>query len=396
MVDNFSIHSNTDLTQTAAASTNDKSTAVELAKVLKSFAMLEKEFTVVTATDPSSVRPNRAVKLEDNLMRLQPPASFQDDSVASKDTSSTAVPITKIETPKERSTPELPVIDMVAPQDYENVLISSKVTQRNYENVVVKQRIHKTLSAPTSPQTTPPTPKPRSNITDNKSPISPSLIPVPRSKIPVSMSKSNPIDLQSEIHDCKVTTDEVSVVKIQKDSELPRLIKFMPKVVSTTPTTATDNKKATLSINQNAKVTNHTYNGHKNINDNNNDVHTNNKNIVITIKPKQPAPEVIKKCIKVTSAEDESRYVDSSSDEDEEKSYELNGQLMRLRSGVTAGDDSSDTPTSDEDGEKLGPPGLLDGPSEAYFNFHWSTNMLPTIGEVEEEFSSLEQQQALG
>lgn len=47
----------------------------------------------------------------------------------------------------------------------------------------------------------------------------------------------------------------------------------------------------------------------------------------------------------------------------------------------------------DEDGEKLGPPEMLNI-SEAYFNFSWcgnsSNNNLPTIGEAEEEFSSME------
>lgn len=46
----------------------------------------------------------------------------------------------------------------------------------------------------------------------------------------------------------------------------------------------------------------------------------------------------------------------------------------------------------DEDDEKLGPPELLNI-SEAYFNFSWcsnSPNNLPTIGEAEEEFSSME------
>jgi hypothetical protein len=48
----------------------------------------------------------------------------------------------------------------------------------------------------------------------------------------------------------------------------------------------------------------------------------------------------------------------------------------------------------DEDDEKLGPPELLNI-SEAYFNFSWcgnSSNNLPTIGEAEEEFSSMEPQ----
>lgn len=48
----------------------------------------------------------------------------------------------------------------------------------------------------------------------------------------------------------------------------------------------------------------------------------------------------------------------------------------------------------DEDDEKLGPPELLSNNiSEAYFNFSWSgnsTNNLPTIGEAEEEFSSID------
>lgn len=48
----------------------------------------------------------------------------------------------------------------------------------------------------------------------------------------------------------------------------------------------------------------------------------------------------------------------------------------------------------DEDDEKLGPPELLcNNISEAYFNFSWCGNSqsnLPTIGEAEEEFSSLD------
>lgn len=46
----------------------------------------------------------------------------------------------------------------------------------------------------------------------------------------------------------------------------------------------------------------------------------------------------------------------------------------------------------DDEDEKLGPPELLNI-SEAYFNFSWcgnTSNNLPTIGEAEEEFSSLE------
>ncbi|KAG5673592.1 hypothetical protein PVAND_003626 [Polypedilum vanderplanki] len=46
---------------------------------------------------------------------------------------------------------------------------------------------------------------------------------------------------------------------------------------------------------------------------------------------------------------------------------------------------------TDDTEDKLGPPELLLNISEAYFNIPWnSTNSLPTIGEAEEEFSSME------
>uniref|UniRef100_A0A1B0CML3 PDZ domain-containing protein n=1 Tax=Lutzomyia longipalpis TaxID=7200 RepID=A0A1B0CML3_LUTLO len=76
----------------------------------------------------------------------------------------------------------------------------------------------------------------------------------------------------------------------------------------------------------------------------------------------------VKQCIKVTATEDDDGYGESSSDEDVEKVYEP--ILMEKR-------DSSDG----EEGEKLGPPELLagPGPSEAYFNFHWSSPLIPTV-----------------
>lgn len=73
-------------------------------------------------------------------------------------------------------------------------------------------------------------------------------------------------------------------------------------------------------------------------------------------------PIVVGKCTKVMDRK--STYYSSSSEEDDEV----------------------------EEGEKLGPPELVNGPgpSEAYFNMFWHANLLPTIGEVEEEMSSLE------
>ncbi|XP_055387181.1 MATH and LRR domain-containing protein PFE0570w-like [Condylostylus longicornis] len=85
---------------------------------------------------------------------------------------------------------------------------------------------------------------------------------------------------------------------------------------------------------------------------------------------------VVGKCKKIDATNEDNYIVSSSSeDEDDEKNYDI------------------------EEGEKLGPPELINGPgpSEAYFNsFPWLSSMLPTIGEVEEEFSSLELQQQLG
>jgi PDZ domain len=64
--------------------------------------------------------------------------------------------------------------------------------------------------------------------------------------------------------------------------------------------------------------------------------------------------------------------------------HEQNQMLFEC---FAAGDD-------EDDDEKLGPPEMLQNNiSEAYFNFSWcgnSTSSLPTIGEAEEEFSSLD------
>ncbi|KAH8234788.1 hypothetical protein KR032_003162 [Drosophila birchii] len=93
-----------------------------------------------------------------------------------------------------------------------------------------------------------------------------------------------------------------------------------------------------------------------------------------------PPPLVVGKCMKIADDnENTTCYSSSSSGEDEDEEDEL---------------DAANREYVCEDGEKLGPPELINGPgpSEAYFNMFWHSNMLPTIGEVEEEFSSLEPQ----
>ncbi|KAH8305570.1 hypothetical protein KR059_001799, partial [Drosophila kikkawai] len=93
-----------------------------------------------------------------------------------------------------------------------------------------------------------------------------------------------------------------------------------------------------------------------------------------------PPPMVVGKCMKIADDNQNTTcYSSSSSGEDEDEEDEL---------------DAANREYVCEDGEKLGPPELINGPgpSEAYFNMFWHSNMLPTIGEVEEEFSSLEPQ----
>ena len=98
-----------------------------------------------------------------------------------------------------------------------------------------------------------------------------------------------------------------------------------------------------------------------------------------------PPPLVVGKCKKVEDTTAPLYYSSSSSSSDEEED-----NVERSHSFST--DEDKDYVC--EDGEKLGPPELINGPgpSEAYFNLYWHSNMLPTIGEVEEECSSLEPQ----
>ncbi|KAH8378772.1 hypothetical protein KR009_001223, partial [Drosophila setifemur] len=91
-----------------------------------------------------------------------------------------------------------------------------------------------------------------------------------------------------------------------------------------------------------------------------------------------PPPLVVGRCMKIVDDNQTTTcYSSSSSGEEDEDDL-----------------DAANREYICEDGEKLGPPELINGPgpSEAYFNMFWHSNMLPTIGEVEEEFSSLEPQ----
>ncbi|XP_055705534.1 uncharacterized protein LOC129803179 isoform X2 [Phlebotomus papatasi] len=262
----------------------NSSKSVELAKVLKPFTLLEKEFNV-----------ENAGKLEECLMRLQPPAKFQDDQVIIVQDEQKV----RIVNESEPTRVKVEGSDPAPESDYENVTFQSaqrRAEVQKYENVVVEP--------------IPPKPLPRQVIT---------VEPKKRTIVPTV----RPRESTKKPEDPPSTSPEYTTIEnwLQGAHDRAQEAKNNPP---------------------------------------------------------------LKQCIKVPATDEEDDgYVESSSDEDVEKVYEP--ILMEKR-------DSSDG----EEGEKLGPPELLagPGPSEAYFNnFHWSGPvMLPTIGEVEEELSSLEPQ----
>lgn len=87
----------------------------------------------------------------------------------------------------------------------------------------------------------------------------------------------------------------------------------------------------------------------------------------LNVSENEKIAAVVKQCIKIDKT---SHEICSSSDEDDV--------------------DNTNNILSDDDSDKLGPFVDGPGPSEVYFNYHWNNNTLPTIGEVEEELSSLD------
>lgn len=235
--------------------------------------------------------------------------------------------------------------------NYENVKMSdTREKQNNYENVELKIPISELNSyenilfdqvKPSKiPVTTPPVPKPRQQA--------PSVEPRKRTKFPgqsnvyKNTGKSVSEDFfENSVHEYKTIenwlqeTDLVEGSVAEGTGEiLPRCVEFLPK-----------DGKHTSRI-------------------------------------------ALKQCIRITHSGEEN-YNTSSDEEDQEKVYEP----IEMEGKSNAEPDCA----VDESGEKLGPPEILDGPgpTEAYFNgFQWTNHALPlaTIGEVEEELSSMEPQ----
>ncbi|XP_058462288.1 uncharacterized protein LOC131437138 [Malaya genurostris] len=374
--------------------------SLELAKALKPFTLLEKEF-------------NLDSKLENNLFTFQPQTSINvvqlEVRLESSSNEYENITIAKLDENKNYENVVIHASDH-QPQNYENVTIQTVTDPQPYENVIVS-----TSSDTTDPIVyenvdlkAPPQPLPRQtgqvslgavDVRKRSAPLA-SVIPPPRQKSQkIAQLPSMPPHLPHEfntiqswlqeatevIHECALTPtgtnsgepvkeDKQSLRNANSNENLPRLIDFHPKVPSSfksvsfpQPTIVTiETTKPSVPNNQEVPTT-----------------------------PEDQSVRV-KKCIKIVAngVGEMVNYLESSSDEEEEKIYEPS-QMEQDRLLCGNDDSGSYENYSDEDGEKLGPPEIVDGgPSEAYFNFHWSTTLLPPIGEVEEEFSSLENQQS--
>lgn len=265
----------------------------ELAKALKPFTLLEKEFNIQTDVIVKQEEP----QLAKDVVKLEINNNYYEN----------------VKVNKQRETQN----------NYENVELKvSKTDLNSYENMVFDQVKPGTLQI-----NDPPVPKPRQT---------PPVEPRKRTKFPAAQSNvyknTDPSAandfFENTVHEYKTienwlqeadSTDDT----VPEDDSLPRCVEFLPK------------------------------------------------------DPQHKSRISVKQCIRI-STDGEDKY-NSSSDEEEKDNYET----IKVQNG-----------------EKLGPPELLDGPgpTEAYFNgFQWTIQSvgLPTIGECEEELSSIEQLQQL-
>lgn len=366
-------------------------TSLELAKALKPFTLLEKEF-------------NLDNKLENNLFGFPPSTVNVVQLEVEAEPSSTEyenVTIAKVDENKNYENVVIHASDH-QPANYQNVTIQIVPDPQPYENVVfsieddtVGRQDYENVSL----QSPPPLPLPRQGATvvetKKRAASSVSVIAPPRQKSPkLAQLGKIPAHVPNEfntihnwlqeatevIHECALAPkvespkEEKPPVRFGSNENLPRLIDFHPKVPS--PFSPTPPQSTTIVSVEPSKSDD------------------DNQQVVPT--GEDHGFSVVKKCIKITANDvddDEmmERYAESSSDEDEEKCYQ---PAQMEDDGLSCGTGTFDS-YSDEDGEKLGPPEIVSGgPSEAYFNFHWTSTLLPPIGEVEEEFSSLENQQS--
>ncbi|XP_058054995.1 titin-like [Anopheles bellator] len=369
------------------------SQSLELAKALKPFTLLEQEFNLESKFEPT------------NLFTFKPPAAPTSNVVqlaVQGDTEYENVSVMKVDENRNYENVTVPYgpfenVTIQTVQPYETMVLARTANRRrisveepepspvHYENVDLKT------------SAVPPRPLPRqAAIVEPKkrAPIPvpiPIVVPPPRLKH-TSGGQPQPLgaeyntvqswlqDATEVIHECALVPGDGPVVEEKPKplpdgtDDLPRLIDFHPKV-SVAP------KEAVVAP-PTSPTTRVRYNGEPDM---------------------LVAPEtIVRKCIKIIASEDHTYIESSSSDEDDEKMYCMGrseddddrSSVLSRETTTTPEQFLSGDGYSDEDGEKLGPPEIVSGgPSEAYFNFPWSSNLLPPIGEVEEEFSSLEHQQ---
>ncbi|XP_052890555.1 uncharacterized protein LOC128298805 [Anopheles moucheti] len=423
--------------------------SAELAKALKPFTLLEQEFNLESKFETTNLftfkppPPAAPIAATSNVVQLEVPAAEKPRPTAVSTGAPVAgeyenVTIMKVDENRNYENVSVPY------GPYENVTIQ---TVQPYENMVLNRsaasrRQSSTESTPPLQQvdpsgvyenvelkaTVPPRPLPRQGALvepKKRAPIPvpiPIVVPPPRLKpakptTPPSTAGSTPLgsefntiqswlqEATEVIHECALTENSSKEEEISSTEEkasadakqptstdLPRLIDFHPKV--SVPLPALEDIEAIAPpaspVRFEGSVGGEAMHGSVA----GGDGLTGGGRYELP-----PSESVVRKCIKILSSEDHTYIESSSSDEDEEKLYgrseDEDDRSSSLSREATTPEQflSGDGGYSDEDGEKLGPPEIVSGgPSEAYFNFPWTSNLLPPIGEVEEEFSSLEHQ----
>ncbi|XP_053668004.1 uncharacterized protein LOC128718402 [Anopheles marshallii] len=422
--------------------------SAELAKALKPFTLLEQEFNLESKFETTNLftfkppPPAAPIAATSNVVQLEVPAAEKPRPTAVSTGAPVAgeyenVTIMKVDENRNYENVTVPYgpyenVTIQTVQPYENMVLSRSAASRRqsttestpplqqvdpsgvYENVELKA-------------TVPPRPLPRQGALvepKKRAPIPvpiPIVVPPPRLKpakptSPPSTAGSTPLgsefntiqswlqEATEVIHECALTEnskeEEISSTeekasadaKQPTTTDLPRLIDFHPKV--SVPLQALEDIEAIAPpaspVRFEGSVGGEAMHGSEASGD----------GLVGGGRYELPPSEsVVRKCIKILSSEDHTYIESSSSDEDEEKLYgrseDEDDRSSSLSREATTPEQflSGDGGYSDEDGEKLGPPEIVSGgPSEAYFNFPWTSNLLPPIGEVEEEFSSLEHQ----
>uniref|UniRef100_A0A182W2C9 PDZ domain-containing protein n=1 Tax=Anopheles minimus TaxID=112268 RepID=A0A182W2C9_9DIPT len=429
--------------------------SAELAKALKPFTLLEQEFNLESKFETTNLftfkpPPPAVPSGTSNVVQLEVPAAEKPrPTVAPVAGEYENVTIMKVDENRNYENVTVPYgpyenVTIQTVQPYENMVLNRSAVSRRqssteavpppqqqvdpsgvYENVELKA-------------TVPPRPLPRQGALVEPKKRAPIPVPIPIVVPPPRLKPAKPVELPSSgsstaqstpsstaastplgseyntiqswlqeatevIHECALaensreeettSTEEKapSDAKQPTSTDLPRLIDFHPKV--SVPLKALEDNEAIAPpaspVRFEGSVGSEDMHG----------LEAGGDGMVVSRYELPPSESVVRKCIKILSSEDHTYIESSSSDEDEEKLYgrseDEDDRSSSLSREATTPEQflSGDGGYSDEDGEKLGPPEIVSGgPSEAYFNFPWTSNLLPPIGEVEEEFSSLEHQ----